>query len=597
LGGCAIEQAAVATGIDAARIAGARVINLSLGGEAPSADVLSAMERAVDAGILIVIGAGFAGDLPEGANPDPFALIPAQKFPGKIIIAGSLGVNDGAGGIDLNAIAQFSNLAGTGMNYYLSALGYDVAAPDHTGQQYLWSAGNYSAPVISGAAALLAQAFPNLTGAEIADILFRSADDLGAVGADAVFGRGRLNIATAFQPLGATTVAGTSEAVSLTHNGDLPPAAGDGGAKDAVGAIILDGYSRAFVLNFAKTLRSAEQSKPLARSLQGHIRTGGASAGALSIAMTVSERRDLPQGYALSRLGIGPEDVRKSRLIAGSALAKLDSKTAAAFGFAEGAKAMERRLSGAHAGAFLIAKDIAADLGFSASRNGSLALRRNLGPIGLTISGESGSVSHEVETTATGSPYRWVSVSIDRKFGKTGLLVGMSNLGEKQTLLGGRMSNALGGGGGNSIFLDLEARRELGSGWSASLNGRRGWTSFAGGRFQTDAYAFDLAKLGILASPDRLALRFSQPLRIESGGFAMMLPTAYDYSTLAVTNSLSRMSLSPSGREIDGELSYGSVMLSDAGWIGGNLFMRRQPGHIANRADDYGAAIRFTLGF
>ena len=33
------------------------------------------------------------------------------------------------------------------------------------------------------------------------------------------------------------------------------------------------------------------------------------------------------------------------------------------------------------------------------------------------------------------------------------------------------------------------------------------------------------------------------------------------------------------------------------GWIGGNLFYRRQPGHIASAGDDVGAAIRFTLGF
>ena len=89
--------------------------------------------------------------------------------------------------------------------------------------------------------------------------------------------------------------------------------------------------------------------------------------------MTVRERHDLADGFELERLGIGPEDVRKSRLIAGSAVARLDNKTAVAFGFAEGAKAMERRLSGAAAGAFLIASDIAGDPGFTAKRNGSMA--------------------------------------------------------------------------------------------------------------------------------------------------------------------------------------------------------------------------------
>jgi hypothetical protein len=77
----------------------------------------------------------------------------------------------------------------------------------------------------------------------------------------------------------------------------------------------------------------------------------------------------------------------------------------------------------------------------------------------------------------------------------------------------------------------------------------------------------------------------------------MLLPTSYDYSTGTATDSLSRFSLTPSGREIDAELSYGSNLLDGAGWLGGNLFVRRDPGHIAQSKDDVGAAIRFTLGF
>ena len=203
----------------------------------------------------------------------------------------------------------------------------------------------------------------------------------------------------------------------------------------------------------------------------------------------------------------------------------------------------------------------------------------------------------EVRTSATGSPYNWASVSVDRNFGKTWASASLSRLDEKQSLLGGRMGSALGGGGASSLFLDLEARRELGSGWSAALMARRGWTDFAGGRFQTGAYGFDVAKLGLLNQDDRLGFRLAQPLRVESGGFRMMLPTAYDYDTGLATSSLSRFSLSPSGRELDAELSYGSALFGNAGWIGGNLFVRRQPGHVASADEDYGAAVRFTLGF
>lgn len=595
--GCAFYEDAIAAGIDAARIAGAKVINLSLGGSAPGSQLLAAMQRAVNAGIILVISAGNDGLDTKGVNPDPFALTPAQQLAGMVIIAGSVGAPNADGTTNIDTISDFSNRAGTGAQWYLMALGFKDRAPDETGTQRLWSGTSFSAPTISGAIALMAQAFPNLAGKQIVEILFTSADDLGVAGTDAIYGRGRLNIARAFQPIGATSMAGSSMPVSTGSNGDLPPVAGDANGGQSFGAIILDGYDRAFVLNLAATMRRADVDHPLSRSLQNDVKVASGQAGPLSIAMTVRERSDLVQGFALERTGIGPKDMRRSQLIAGSAVARLDDKTAAAFGFAEGAKAMERRLTGGGQGGFIIAKDIAGDPGFMAKRNGSVALRREIGGIGVTASGESGNVWQEMQTSATGSPYRWTNISIDRTLGRSWFSLGLGRLEERQSLLGGRMSDVLGGGGSTSLFADAEARYAFGHGWRATLTARRGWTDFAAGKFETGAYAFDLTKTGLLGSRDKLGLRVAQPLRVEKGGFAMWLPTSWDYATETATNSLRGMSLRPAGRETDAELSYGSGLLGGTGWVGGNLFYRRQPGHIAESKDDVGAAIRFTLGF
>ena len=105
--------------------------------------------------------------------------------------------------------------------------------------------------------------------------------------------------------------------------------------------------------------------------------------------MTVTERRGLRGTFDLAQTGIGPEDARRSRLVAGSALARIDSKTKAAFGIAQGAKAIERQLTGAQAGAFLIARDTSGDPGFQARRGASVAVRRDLGFAGVTLSAES----------------------------------------------------------------------------------------------------------------------------------------------------------------------------------------------------------------
>jgi hypothetical protein len=283
--------------------------------------------------------------------------------------------------------------------------------------------------------------------------------------------------------------------------------------------------------------------------------------------------------------------------VAASAIARVDDKTAVAFGFSEGAKAMERRLSGMGGDAFLIARDVAGDPGFGASRGASMALRHEFGGTGVTASAETGNVWNQVQTTADGSPYRWTSVAVDRALGSNWLSVGISRLDERQSLLGGRMSDVLGGGGSSSTFVDAEARHDFGGGWDAALSARRGWTRFAAGSFQTAAYGVDFGKTGVIGERDRLGLRLSQPLRVEHGGFAMLLPTAYDYTTGLATSSYSTMSLRPNGREMDAELSYGSALLRGNAWLGGNLFYRNQPGHIADAAPDTGAAVRFTLGF
>ena len=80
----------------------------------------------------------------------------------------------------------------------------------------------------------------------------------------------------------------------------------------------------------------------------------------------------------------------------------------------------------------------------------------------------------------------------------------------------------------------------------------------------------------------------------------MMLPTSYDYSTGLATDTLQRMSMSPSGREVDGELGYGRSWMDGKAWFGGNLFYRSRPGpyrQLARRSRRRGAAQPRLLGF
>jgi hypothetical protein len=112
------------------------------------------------------------------------------------------------------------------------------------------------------------------------------------------------------------------------------------------------------------------------------------------------------------------------------------------------------------------------------------------------------------------------------------------------------------------------------------------------GKLSSNAFSFDVVRQG---RASRVGLRIAQPLRVESGRFRLNMPTSYDYATLATGYSLTDLSLSPKGRELDLEANYGRVL--GAGWVDANLFYRRDPGNIAAMSDDVGAAVRFTLGF
>jgi subtilisin family serine protease len=54
-----------------------------------------------------------------------------------------------------------------------------------------------AAPHVSGAIAVMKEKWPNLTGAQIVDLIIGSATDLGASGVDEVYGVGMLNMAGA----------------------------------------------------------------------------------------------------------------------------------------------------------------------------------------------------------------------------------------------------------------------------------------------------------------------------------------------------------------------------------------------------------------
>lgn len=601
--GCSHLSSAIAAGINQARISGARVLNISLGGDSAGSQVRNAIASATAAGTIVVVSAGNDGN----AAPDGFAAEVAASGNGLVIIAGSVG--------ETNGISTFSNRAGTQAEHFLTALGERVRANDHEDTAFLWSGTSFSAPQISGAAALLAQAFPNLTGAQIVQLLLSSARDAGTAGADDVYGRGILDIAAAFQPRAGSSLAGTKIAVDPNAGGGQTSAAmGDAALQGQnVGAVILDGFDRAFALDLAQGIRAAAPEFRLTAALGGGQRHMSASGGGVQIAMQIGRSR---AGVVDSRnLLLSGADAQKAELLAASVVTQLSPELKIAFGFRQGAGALVSKMQASASPAFLVAPSPAHERGFHGRAKSALAVRHEMGGFGLTVSAESGTAYVDSRNSA-GLDYQnafnrdrfgfsGLGLTLDRRLGRASLSLAANWLGESDTILGSRFGETIGASGAQSWFVDGRADFDLsgvfGDGWHSSASWRQGWTSvdratlLAGGTLKTSSFAADISKTGLFGASDRIGFRFAQPLRVSAGGLNLHLPVGYNYQTGETTFGQRTLNLAPQGRELVSELTYGTALWG--GYLSTNLFWRQEPGHFENVSDDLGGAVRFQLKF
>jgi thermitase len=163
----------VAAGIDAAVAAGADVVNISLNWSQTNpqlAPVTAAMQRAADAGALLVVAAG----------NDAQARCEEPVLPQRALCVGALGG-------DLK-LASFSSY---GQGLGLVAPGDDVMSTWRDGGYESMSGTSQAAAMASGVAALLAGL--GLRGEALMQVLASTARDIGTPGADARSGAGMLD--------------------------------------------------------------------------------------------------------------------------------------------------------------------------------------------------------------------------------------------------------------------------------------------------------------------------------------------------------------------------------------------------------------------
>lgn len=575
-GGCSYDHGNIAQAIRLASQAGAKVINLSLGGDG-SSGIYDAVKEAAGRGTIFVVAA--AND--SNANPSEFARGIAAAAGGQAIIVGSMSEN-------LSGLASFSNRAGSFENWYMTAPGQWVRAAHLNGLTEPYAGTSFSAPIVAGAAALLRQAFPNLSAAQVVQLLLTTADDLGATGVDSIYGYGMLNVGRAFQPVGQTSLAGTATAVSTSFNGSAPAAAGDALSRGSLDAVVLDSYARAFKVNLAKTVQAAQVDLPLARALMASTQSAGLQAAGMNLAVTISGNAAQAGFAAIDNAALRSPS---SRLLAFSAISKLSKHRSIAFSKSVAASDLSLKLAGEANHPFMINEPMDTRSGVSATKRKALAFRQDVGGAVLNISGEKGEATKSYVSDKS-APYLLATTGLEKGIGNAWFGVNVTRLSESRSLLGARLSEALGDQGADTTFVDGRASWGFGRGWSLAGDMRRGWTSFSQGAFTTSAYMVQVAKRGITFANDQLTLAISQPLRVETGGLAMRLPLSYDYASETAKMGTSRLSLSPSSREIVSELGYERGFGS--GRFGINLFVRQHPGHAAGAKADTGLALHLS---
>ncbi len=172
----------LADGIEYAIERGAKVINISAGGDSPSLVLEEALDKAEQNGVVIVAAAGNNG----GA-----LLYPAAYSP-KCISVGASDYEDRKAG--------FSNY---GPHLDLVAPGVYIIST-FPGGYAIGSGTSFAAPIISGAVGLLLSLKPNLTPDQVRKALIYTTDDVNSEslpGFDYYMGYGRANLLLLFEPI------------------------------------------------------------------------------------------------------------------------------------------------------------------------------------------------------------------------------------------------------------------------------------------------------------------------------------------------------------------------------------------------------------
>ncbi|MBL4801387.1 MAG: S8 family serine peptidase [Emcibacter sp.] len=613
--GCEFFDSDIAAALDYARVRGVKVVNISLGGDGfNTLTLINAYKRAVNAGMVIILAAGNRDDTDTDftvAQPENSASVAwASWANGQIIVVGAVG--------QASTITDFSHRAGNvGKDVFLVAAGDRILSPGIGGDFFLWSGTSFATPHIAGAAALLMEAFPNLTGKQVADLLFDTATDLGALGADVIYGRGLVNLAEAFQPQGSTsiavkTAAGTTAIVDMDSSVILGGEAFGGlsGLSSVLNnSLLLDGYDRSFQVDLGQkifTLGHVVGFDALVGSRRGSRSSNlqFSASTRVKFSWIEDDRFQQVNEQHFSHQNNVKNRVHDLRMKLGLSLGAGQDMT-----IAQGLS-LKEALEDYEQDEFLTIgkEDFTALMGRKNSQAIVFGQQLNRTTRLDLVMGHGEKTWQQYRLTAD----NYVMMArLDHDLSSSVTLgFDLGVMTEKGSVLGSLSTGAISlGKGATTTFVGGRVLMDMAKGLNFFARASYGRTKVTAADLSlveqissltSGSLAFGVMGKSLFQSGDRLSFAISQPLRVMGGYADVSLVTGRDFSKNLQDDSLSfvsnQVSLSPKGREIDFELAYHVADILGA-QVDLNFLHQINPGHNQINPDNTGFLIRFGSEF
>lgn len=522
----------------------ARVSNLSLSyyqpAEAASFEYAARMNRKH----VFVVAAGNDG----AANPTwPARFAPEKWMNGQMVVVGSVDANE--------QISTFSNRAGATRNFYLVAPGENIISTLPGNGYGVASGTSLAAPHVTGAALLVSSHWPSLTGAQVVQILLRSARDLGAPGVDEVYGWGMLDVNRAMLPLGELglgTRTSRTQPYFLTNL--VLPAAMAGSSIGKAVALGTDEFGRAFSVNIGL---SASRNKGLTldditQGLESATGWRSVSSGLSRFSWQSAENRFAPNSGMPAFLLESPLS-NKTHLTAGFGSAYRFTA------LPELADAVQQPALGRNAHLDLVGSGMHMGLQTAAAGPESGTSFR---VAALATPGER---STRLAGSSTGAQTRHAFVAEARHVeGATSVSLLVGQVAEPEGLLGASGNAAFSLGHSRTQFVSLNGTWKLSADTALAGSMSRGITRMGAPRaglieavtpLHSDAWSLGLVSKAVLSANDRVSVALSQPMRVRSG--ELILGAAESYNEDGSLNfGTQHYSLVPSARETRLGLGY-----------------------------------------